>query len=57
MLHNKSLTALAKLISGSAFAIFFAIDSKEYLALIGALLCGLGSMQFIINQSGVPHAA
>ena len=50
---------VAKLIylSGSMFAIFFAIDSKQYIELVGALLSGLAATVFIIKQSSVSNAA
>ncbi len=54
---HRALVAKLIFLFGSAFATFFAISSKEYVVLVGALLCGLGSMLFIIRQSGVSNAA
>jgi hypothetical protein len=53
---HRATVAKAIFITGSAFAIFMVVDTKEYLALVGALLCGAGSMLFVIKQSGVSNS-
>lgn len=47
---HRSFVAKLIFITGSTVAIFMAIETQEYLALTGALVCGLGSLLIVIKD-------
>lgn len=54
---HRAMVAKLIYLSGSMFAVFFAIDGKQYIELAGALLSGFVATFFIIKQSRFSNSA